>query len=48
MQPGQLLFTYLHLAANRECTQALLERRVTGIAYETVQPPTAPCRCWPR
>src|SRR3990170_2816517 len=26
MQPGQILFTYLHLAANRECTQALLER----------------------
>ena len=40
MQPGQLLFTYLHLAANRECTQALLERRVTGIAYETVQLPS--------
>jgi alanine dehydrogenase len=39
MQPGQILFTYLHLAANRECTQALLERRVTGIAYETVQLP---------
>ena len=40
MQPGQILFTYLHLAANRECTQALLERRVTGIAYETVQLPS--------
>ncbi|WP_375426202.1 alanine dehydrogenase [uncultured Friedmanniella sp.] len=39
MQPGQLLFTYLHLAANSACTQALLERRVTGIAYETVQLP---------
>jgi alanine dehydrogenase len=39
MQPGQLLFTYLHLAANRECTQALIDRRVTGIAYETVQLP---------
>ncbi|WP_375433010.1 alanine dehydrogenase [uncultured Friedmanniella sp.] len=39
MQPGQLLFTYLHLAANSPCTQALLNRRVTGIAYETVQLP---------
>jgi len=37
MQPGQTLFTYLHLAASRACTDALLERRVTGIAYETVQ-----------
>ena len=37
MQPGQVLFTYLHLAASRDCTRALLERKVTGIAYETVQ-----------
>ncbi|MEU3164066.1 alanine dehydrogenase [Streptosporangium sp. NPDC006930] len=37
MRPGQVLFTYLHLAAGRECTEALLEREVTGIAYETVQ-----------
>jgi alanine dehydrogenase len=41
MQPGQVLFTYLHLAASRECTQALLDRKVTGIAYETVQLPDA-------
>ena len=39
MREGQVLFTYLHLAASRECTQALLDRRVTGIAYETVQLP---------
>ena len=39
MQQGQLLFTYLHLAANRDCTHALLNRGVTGIAYETVQLP---------
>lgn len=39
MREGQTLFTYLHLAASRECTDALLERRVTGIAYETVQLP---------
>jgi len=37
MRAGQVLFTYLHLAASRECTDALLERQVTGIAYETVQ-----------
>ncbi|GAB3654187.1 alanine dehydrogenase [Glycomyces tarimensis] len=37
MRPGQTLFTYLHLAASAECTDALLERRVTAIAYETVQ-----------
>jgi alanine dehydrogenase len=37
MRAGQILFTYLHLAASRECTDALLDRRVTGIAYETVE-----------
>ncbi len=37
LRPGLLLFTYLHLAADRALTQALLERQVTGIAYETVQ-----------
>jgi alanine dehydrogenase len=39
MQPGQVLFTYLHLAASRACTDALLDRKVTAIAYETVQLP---------
>ncbi|MGH3333153.1 MAG: alanine dehydrogenase, partial [Nocardioidaceae bacterium] len=39
MREGQVLFTYLHLAASLPCTQALLERGVTGIAYETVQTP---------
>jgi alanine dehydrogenase len=39
MRPGQVLFTYLHLAASRECTEALVEREVTGIAYETVELP---------
>ena len=34
---GQVLFTYLHLAASRSCTEALLNRRVTSIAYETVE-----------
>src|SRR6186997_747337 len=37
MQPGQVSFTYLHLAASRDCTRALIDRKVTGIAYETVQ-----------
>ncbi len=39
MHEGQVLFTYLHLAASRECTEALVERGVTGIAYETVELP---------
>ncbi|MBA2560086.1 MAG: alanine dehydrogenase [Propionibacteriales bacterium] len=39
MRAGQTVFTYLHLAASRECTDALLERGVTAIAYETVQTP---------
>jgi len=39
MRAGQVLFTYLHLAASKECTDALLDRRVTGIAYETVELP---------
>jgi alanine dehydrogenase len=37
MRPGLVLFTYLHLAADKACTDALLANRVTGIAYETVQ-----------
>mgnify|MGYP003344883604 FL=1 len=37
MQSGQVLFTYLHLAAGRACTEALLDRGVTAIAYETVE-----------
>ena len=39
MRRGQVLFTYLHLAASRECTDALLSAGVTAIAYETVQLP---------
>jgi alanine dehydrogenase len=34
-----ILFTYLHLAASRECTDALLKAGTTAIAYETVQLP---------
>ncbi len=39
MREGQTLFTYLHLAASKACTDALLERGVTAIAYETVELP---------
>lgn len=41
MRSHQVLFTYLHLAAGAECTRALLEAGVTGIAYETVAVPGA-------
>ncbi len=37
LRPGLLLFTYLHLAASRELTEAMVKSGVTGIAYETVQ-----------
>jgi alanine dehydrogenase len=37
MRKGLVLFTYLHLAADKACTDALLKNGVTGIAYETVQ-----------
>jgi alanine dehydrogenase len=37
LREGQILFSYLHLAASRECTDVLLDRRVTAIGYETVQ-----------
>jgi len=37
MQEGQVLFTYLHLAANRELTEELIRRKVQAVAYETVQ-----------
>ena len=36
MRDGQLLFTYLHLAPDRELTSELLKRKITGIAYETI------------
>lgn len=37
MRAGQIIFTYLHLAASRSLTQSMLDRGVVGIAYETVQ-----------
>src|SRR5438270_1856222 len=37
LRRGQVLFTYLHLAASRSCTEALLAAGTTSVAYETVQ-----------
>jgi len=39
MREGQVLFTFLHLAASRECTDALINCGITAIAYETVELP---------
>jgi alanine dehydrogenase len=37
MRKGQVLFTYLHLAASRECTEAIMKSGITAIAFETVE-----------
>lgn len=37
MRKGQILFTFLHLAASRECTDAIIKSGITAIAYETVE-----------
>jgi alanine dehydrogenase len=37
MKEGQILYTYLHLAATRECTEKLLKAGVSSVAYETIQ-----------
>ncbi len=37
LRPGQLLFTYLHLAASKLLTQGLMKSGVTALAYETVE-----------
>ncbi|NOS71266.1 MAG: alanine dehydrogenase [Verrucomicrobia bacterium] len=37
LRPGQILFTYLHLAADKTMTEALAKSGVTGIAYETIE-----------
>jgi alanine dehydrogenase len=39
LRKEQILFTYLHLAASRPCTDALLNSGITAIAYETVRAP---------
>ena len=42
LKPNQILYTFLHLAPDRKLTLALLERKVIGIAYETIQLPDGP------
>ena len=37
MRKGQILFTYLHLAASKECTEAIMKSGCIAIAYETVE-----------
>jgi alanine dehydrogenase len=39
LREGQMLFTYLHLAASGELTRTLMDRKVSAVAYETVQLP---------
>ena len=39
LREGQILYTYLHLAAEPDVTKALLERRVKSVAYETIELP---------
>lgn len=39
MRKGQIIFTYLHLAASKECTDAIVASGATAIAYETVELP---------
>ena len=45
LREGQILFTYLHLAANEPLTRELLARKVKGVAYETIETSdgTLPC-----
>lgn len=37
MREGQIIYTYLHLAADQSLTEALLKNKVTGVAYETLK-----------
>jgi alanine dehydrogenase len=37
MHEGQILFTFLHLAADKSLTEKLIEKKIVGIAYETIQ-----------
>jgi alanine dehydrogenase len=39
MRNGQVLFTYLHLAAHKDVTEAMIASGITGVAYETVELP---------
>lgn len=42
---GQILYTYLHLAADRELTQGLMDRKIKAVAYETIEPQPAVLPC---
>jgi alanine dehydrogenase len=46
--PGQMLFTYLHLAPDPVQAEGLLASGCTAIAYETITDAAADCRCWRR
>ena len=48
LRQGQVLFTYLHLAADKAQTEGLMHSGATCIAYETVTDRRARCRCWRR
>lgn len=37
LREGQILYTYLHLAADERLTKALMDRKIVGIAYETIE-----------
>jgi len=37
LREGQILFTYLHLAANKELTDRMIQAKCVGVAYETIQ-----------
>ena len=45
LRPGQIIFTYFHLAASRELTEAMLKSRIIGFAYETLQLETGELPC---
>ena len=43
--PGQILYTYLHLAASRDLANALIQKKIAGIAYETIELPDQSLPC---
>jgi alanine dehydrogenase len=45
LREGQILFTYLHLAANKTLAESLLDRGVNGVAYETIELPDGRLPC---
>ena len=44
-KPGQILYTYLHLAADKELTDAMLAAKIKGVAYETMVGPNRSLPC---